>query len=138
MKFSNRISKFIAAVLGYSISACATVPVKEYNYATVPNTKVPTLELYGFRRNCEARVPSIRYIEKPTSGTLSVKPKEMVIASGPVSIGSVGDCAGETVMGKLLYYTPAEEFKGIDEFTVDVTFPGLAGVARKKVTVNVR
>ena len=138
MKCTRKCSTIFVLAIVFTLFACGTIPVKEYSYSSWEGKQTRTIRLHGIDRFCATKRPNIQIKEKPSNGTISIKDEEMKIPGGPADIGSKGPCIGRSVIGRVVYYTPNDGFKGKDDMLIDVVFPGSIGVSRKRVSVNVR
>jgi len=121
-----------------TLAACGSIPVKEYNYSSWGGAESRTVSYHGIDRDCATKRPNIKVLESPANGTISIRDEKMKIPGGPADIGSKGTCIGRNVIGRVVYYTPNDGFKGKDEMLIDVVFPGIAGVSRSRVSLTVR
>jgi len=127
---------FILAIT-FALSACGTIPVKEYSYSSRSGSESRTVQYHGIDQHCATKRPNIRIKQKPANGTISIRDEKMKIPGGPADIGSKGPCIGRTVIGRVVYYTPNDGFTGKDEILIDVSKRSLSaaiaesGAARK-------
>jgi len=135
----NSSLKYVCSIVfSLLIFACAAVPTDHHQYSVGVNSKVRTVSYNAWDNDCQTRKPSIRVVTKPKHGTLSIKPEKMKLVGSKAKIGSVGLCAGRTVIGSVVFYAPKAGLKGTDEFLLESTVPGRPNAYRSRVTITVR
>lgn len=118
-------------------AGCGNIPVKNYDYTTNGTDEIMTYQAFYHDADCASKSSNIRFIEKPSNGTITIKNARKTITNG--ADGGVNqNCAGKPVIGREIYYTAKEGFSGIDEFVVEISSTGIAGTSQSKITVNVQ
>lgn len=138
MTFNRNSIALSILVIAFTLSACGTIPEKQFSYSSRGGPEVRTIVSQGYDRYCATKRPNIQIKDKPANGTVSIRDEEMKIPEGPADVGRKGNCAGRKVIARVVYYIPNDGFKGRDEMLLDVVLPGTAGVSRARVSVNVR
>jgi len=116
---------------------CTSVPVQNYDHTTNGTSAVMTYQAHFWDGDCTTKPFNIKFIEKPSNGTITIKDAPKKIAEG-ADIGDNQDCAGKPVTGKEVYYTAHKGFNGTDEFLIEITSTGISEARRSKIVVNVK
>ena len=71
-------------------------------------------------------IPNMKVGKKPQNGKVSFQKTTFKLSK------QAGYCAGKSIKGTLIYYTPNRNFRGSDRFTVGYSYEAYPGSSKRK------
>ncbi len=121
------------ALLAPGAARADTAPAHTLRRSTAVDTDVRINTYVQYRaRGCAAEGgPRIELRTKPAHGTVSLRASSVVISESPT-----GECAGSTLPGLAVWYTPQPGYSGQDRFEYDVFY--VKSIAHETSVVDVK
>ena len=130
----GRIVLVAAAMMAGVASGASSQPVPSTNYTSVEAEANKPLQLGAYgqaRKDCStSKLPVVRVVEAPTSGTLTVRPTEL-------KTDRIPSCPGLKISAHVVSYQARAKATGADHVMYSVTYPD-GEIALYDVTIRIK
>jgi hypothetical protein len=117
------MAKGLSAII--AIGLIVALPGFAHGYALSREAKSGKATLmyeYGnWKDGCLSDGGVVKVLSKPLHGKLTPKRAAVTIKSS--RFNPMSKCIGKRIQGFVVYYTSAPEFRGTDNFTIEVSYP---------------
>lgn len=109
-----------AAVAAMGVASIAVAKDVDIRKSIKKDTETIVMPHSSFRGDCETKVPVIKIVAAPKSGSTTIKSGKRKF--GNSGKGNMAKCNGKTGVASGVFYKPNSGFEGFDTLKYEVTF----------------